>query len=70
VAELDGEPGGRRGVATRTREAVAALVRLDRSIRVQLVAGGETGALERLRRLLERKRVGEPYAGFGPGSAR
>ena len=70
MAELDREPCGSRGVAARPSEAVAALMRLDRGLRIELVAGGQTRPLERLRRLLLRKRVREPYPRLGPCAAR
>ena len=45
-------------------------MRLDRGLRIKLVASGETGTLERLRRLLPRERVGETYPRLRPCAAR
>ena len=45
-------------------------MRLDRGLRIELVAGGETRSLERLRRLLPRERVGETYPRLCPCAAR
>ena len=70
VAELDREPCRSRGVAARAGEPVAALVRLDGGLRVELIASGEARALVRLRRLLLGERRSEPRPRLGPRAAR
>ena len=70
ITQLDRELRRRRDVATRAREPVAPLVSLDRGLRVELVARGDTEALIRLRSLVLRQRLGEPRPRFGPPAAR
>jgi hypothetical protein len=45
-------------------------MRIERALRVKLVARGETRPLERLRRLLPRERVGESCPRLAPCAAR
>jgi hypothetical protein len=45
-------------------------MRLDRSLRIKLIPGGETRPLERLRRLLLREGVGETCPRLRPCAAR
>jgi len=51
-------------------EAVATLMRLERGVRIKLIAGGKARPLERLRCLLPRKRFRETYARLCPRAAR
>jgi hypothetical protein len=44
-------------------------MRLDRALRIELIAGRQPRPLERLRRLLLRERVSEPYPRLGPCAA-
>ena len=57
-------------VAARSRQAVPALVRLDRGLRVELVARGDTEPLIRVRSLRLPERLGEQRARLRPRAAR
>ena len=69
-AELDRETCSTRGVPARPGQAVTALMRLDRGLRIKLIARRQTRPLERLRRLLLLQRLREPHPRLSPRAAR